>query len=64
MYKFSEVQLPKEIKERVTKVKVHGSDKWYTVDFVSPDGTHVRFLEIFGFFEAHVIADYSFDGRV
>ncbi len=63
MYKFSSVKLPKEIKDKVTKVMLKGSDKWYTVDFVSPDGTNLRVLETFGFFEHDAITQYSFDGR-
>ena len=63
MFKFSEIQLPKEIKPRVTKIKIIGSDNWYTVDFVASSGTYVRVLEILGFFESHAITHYSFDVR-
>lgn len=64
MYKFSEIQLPKEIKPKVTKIRIGGSEKWYTVDFVAPNGTELRVLEILGFFESHAITEYSFNGRV
>lgn len=64
MFKFSTVQLPTEIIPRVTKVKISGSDDWYTVDFVAETGCHLRVLEIFGHFESHAITSYSFDGRV
>lgn len=64
MYKFSEVQLPKEIKSGITKIKVIGCDKWFTVDFVAPIGTELRLVEIMGFFESHQIAEYSFDGSI
>lgn len=60
----SNVQLPKEIKPRITKVKVKGSDNWFTVDFVAPVGTNLRLVEVFGFFESHNIIEYSFDGRI
>jgi len=63
MFKYSEIKLPNDIKVKVTKIKIVGSDKWYTVDFISPSGTYVRVSETLGFFESHAITHYSFDGR-